>query len=485
MVDTDSLVTTCLNSEGIDCFIYARLVYDYDIDPFKVWCEFHVSPDEKDPRDDFLEFLMEQGNDHESNTINEMIPDAEKVVSETPEEGFELVVKSMTGGIKAIANAPVFYMPEGLKGVIDLLERDDSNRSLFGDFHYTVSEIKLAKNIKSYHILQGAFYNYLVGKIQGYTPESFKIINRDREILEIPYNERELFNVLSEIRAIKEGKEVSPTYGSCDWPWETFANKEAIHRKDVSLINGVGKATKYKLCDVGIKSIDDVDAASHASLCSVKGIGEKTAIKMKNSAQAIISSNPVKIKDISLPDVGTEIFLDLEGTGEQIGEQDLISMDYLIGVTVRKNDEIKYIPFFADSLESEEKMFKEFLDWLVEQEDYIIYHWHHYERTHLSKLVEKHGTEYDVKSILFDKMIDLHKISVRSFSFPTYGTGLKEIAKYVGFDWRDSEINAMISAVIFLNYATTGNKEGLDRVIGYNEDDCNATMVIKDWLTSN
>lgn len=138
MTKTDSLVVTCLNSEGVDCFIYARLVYNYVIDPFKVWCEFHVSHDEKDPRDEFLDFLMEQGNEHEANTINEKVPDAEVVISETPEEGFELVIKSMGEGTRAIANAPVFYLPEGLRGIVDLLERNDSHGSIFGDYHYTV-----------------------------------------------------------------------------------------------------------------------------------------------------------------------------------------------------------------------------------------------------------------------------------------------------------------------------------------------------------
>lgn len=205
-----------------------------------------------------------------------------------------------------------------------------------------MSEIKLAKNIKPYHKIQGAFYNYLIGKIQGYTPSSFTIINRDKEIIDIPYDEDTLFDALSEIRAIKRGKDVSPTYGSCDWPWETFANKEAIQRRDVSLIGGIGKVTKYKLVDAGLESIDNVAAASLASLCDIKGIAEKTATKMKNSAQAIISSNTVKIKDIHLPKVSTEIFLDLEGTGEQIGEQELVSMDYLIGVTIRKNGETEF-----------------------------------------------------------------------------------------------------------------------------------------------
>ena len=98
---------------------------------------------------------------------------------------------------------------------------------------------------------------------------------------------------------------------------------------------------------------------------------------------------------------------------------------------------------------------------------------------------DRHEILEGLDELLFSKLVDLYKIANDCFAFPTYGTGLKEIAKYVGFDWRDLDIGAMTSAVIYFRYAQTGNDEGLDRVIGYNEDDCNATMVNKDWIVKN
>ena len=66
------------------------------------------------------------------------------------------------------------------------------HRSIFGNYHYIVKEIKLARNIQNAHIFQAAFYNYLLGKIQGYTPNSFYLINRDLEETEQVYDETEL-----------------------------------------------------------------------------------------------------------------------------------------------------------------------------------------------------------------------------------------------------------------------------------------------------
>ena len=78
-----------------------------------------------------------------------------------------------------------FYLPDGLVGRIDVLERSDEHESVFGEYHYIVKEIKLAKNIMDYHRLQTAYYTYIIGKIQEYTPDHYIVINRDRD--ELPF----------------------------------------------------------------------------------------------------------------------------------------------------------------------------------------------------------------------------------------------------------------------------------------------------------
>ena len=484
MIDGNALIELCTNPRVYPS-IRARLVYDYIVDPFKVWCEFHAPPEEKDQRDTYLDFLMEQGNEHEKNTIDAKYPSAEKHTFKTLEEGFESVIASMIKGTDTIGNAPLLFRSEGLSGIADVLEKKTSIPSIFGDYHYVVNEIKLAKNIKDHHVIQGAFYNYLIGKIQGYTPEKFYIINRDGEKMEHTYKETELFHILKDIREIYNGKNINPTYGACDWPWETYANQRAVDNKDLSLVGGIGKSTKYKLNQENITTLDQLAHASIPNLTKIKGVGEKTALKFKTRAQAIVQEQPIKLKNAVFNEVSTEIFLDLEGTGEQQTEQELIAMDYLIGVTVRREGKTEYKSFLAKDLQSEKEMFIEFLEWLKTQNDYIIYHWYHYEKTHLKKMSQRHEIIEGLDLLLFSKLVDLYKIANECFAFPTYGSGLKEVAKYVGFEWRDEDISAMASAVIFFRYMQTGTDEGLDRVIDYNEDDCIATMVIKDWIVEN
>lgn len=482
MVDIDKLCEACL-SPGTEQIITARTVYDFVRSPFKVWCDLHAPEEAKDPISEYLKLLMEQGKNHEEQTVASLYPEAEKVTYVKPEEGFRIVLESMRDGVAAVHNAPIFYLPEGLTGRADILERADTHSSVFGDYHFIVKEIKLAKNIQNYHRIQTAYYNYILGRIQGYIPDHYILINRDQEELDYGYDEREILEVIRSIQEIFDGKDVSPTYGSCDWPWETYCNEEAIRRGDISLVGGVGPRFKEKLVVAGCRSVSNLVSAKISNLIKISGIGPKRAQTFTINAKALAKGTHIKRADTTFPEVSTEIFLDLEGTGEQKGEEGLIAIDYLIGVLVRESEKEKYLPFIAKDLDGEEQMFRDFMKWLADQSDYVIYHWHHYEKTHLRRLAERYGIPSGMHDQLFGRLRDLYKDAVSSFAFPTYGNGLKEIARYIGFSWRH-DIDAMDSMVLFFKYVQDpeNNRDKLKKVLDYNEDDCEATKTVKDWL---
>ena len=64
--------------------------------------------------------------------------------------------------------------------------------------------------------------------------------------------------------------------------------------------------------------------------------------------------------------------------------------NYLIGAIIRKNGKDDYVSFVAKDIDSEESMVKEFVEFLRKQKDYVLYHWAPYEKTHMSKMMEKY-----------------------------------------------------------------------------------------------
>lgn len=262
---------------------------------------------------------------------------------------------------------------------------------------------------------------------------------------------------------------------------------ERLRLDDVSLVSGVGPSMKLKLADGGIDTVGDLASSTEDGLTEIKGIGKKTAVKFLNAAKALKTDSPICIGKCEFPDRSTEIFLDLEGTGEQMGDEEIEDMDYLVGVLVRKEGKEEFIPFVAHGYDKEGEMFNEFIEWLKGQEDFIIYHWHHYEKTHLSRMAERHGLSDEMRVLLFGNMRDLYKDAVACFAFPTYGNGLKQVAKFMGYNWQHADVNAMESIALYFDYVDDPekNRDKMQKVIEYNEDDCIATRVVKDWLVNN
>ena len=210
------------------------------------------------------------------NTVRSNYPDMTAIQYSNLEDGFKLTLDAMISGTNVLHGMPIYYLPEGLYGKADILEKSNSNNSIFGNYHYTIKEVKLAKNIKDKHLLQGAFYNYLLGQIQGFTPKTFSMINGDREesIHEFSDHESSLLDSIEGTRKILLGEHVSPTYGSCAYPRKSYCNKMAIESNDISLVDGISLNKKNLLVDK-FKTVEDLTKAKIEDLIEVKGVGKK------------------------------------------------------------------------------------------------------------------------------------------------------------------------------------------------------------------
>lgn len=334
--------------------------------------------------------------------------------------------------------------------------------------------------------MQGAFYNYILGQLQGYTPKIFYLISKAGE--DIPFNfsdyKEELLTALKEIEEIKKGKQVSPTL-DMPYPWTGYSEKKALETGDVSLVNGIAGATKQKVSEAGIHTIDDMNKVEVSKLTGIKNIGDKKALQFKRSAEALIKGEPTVFGKFSFPKKKTEIFFDLEATMPDEELNNSTITNYLFGMIIREEGNEEFIPIVAKTLEEEEKIFKEFIRLVSEKMDFVIYYFHHFEKTNLLRMFEEYGADEKIKNKIMENFIDLRIVILGTVTFPTTKNGLKEIAKYLGFKWRHKDVNAKESMAWFFEYMENGDKEKLQKIIDYNEDDCKATMIIKDWLVEN
>ena len=485
----DILIQKCMARSPNQELLTARTVASCLHSPYSVYCEKFVDAGEKDEMSEYDRLLFEKGNDHEVKVVDEMYPNRTSASFDSLEAGFSTTIESMFSGDEILHGMPTYYLPSGIYGIPDILEKSKARDSVFGDYHYTITEVKVAKNIKKKHLVQGAFYNYLVGSIQGTIPDTFFTIDGNGDKNEHDYREYEqiLMRLMGDARKILQGETVSPTYGSCTFPWKSYCDKKAIEASDISLVDKLGAKAKSQLHEK-YKTVEDISKAKILDLTSADGVGNKTALNYIRSAKAIHSKTHIIIdkEKIEFPQRKVEIFLDLEGIDPTSVEEGFELIDYMIGILVRENSVEKYTAFTAKDTNHEKEMLLEFLDFLKDQDDYVIYHYHHYEKTHMTKMMEKYEVDDATQNLLLDNLIDIHKVATSSIVFPTIGTGLKKIAPYLGFTWRHKDVNATESIAMYFDYVKDpiGNKANFQKIIDYNEDDCIATRVIKDWLVS-
>ena len=458
--------------------------------PISFWCDIHAPEELRDSIDPFLQHLFETGQEHQSSVTEESYPEAVQEIFFTEEDGFRRTLELMSEGEKFIKNMPLLARPMGLEGRPDLLVRVDDIGSDFGSYSYAVVEIKSVRRIRDPHILQGAFYNRLLGIVQGYEPVEFYMINRDSQdqLIEMAEVTEKLDVALEAMRRIIAGEIVEPAYRSAKWPWEPYINSLAVQANDVSLLPGVGGSRRQVLVSAGFGSVDTMAKADEKSLISLPGIGGPTAKKIICSAQSIQQGIPIQFGTIPAIRRGTtEVFFDLEGTDPRIGVEGLEVVNYLIGALVRHTSkQATFVPFFASAFDEERRILEEFFDWANTLDDPVFYHWHHYERTHLTKMAQHYGLPEIITSRVMDRLVDLSPITTKSFAFPAFGEGLKDIAKALGFTWRQDDVDALISVTLYLQYVESGaaDEEARRRILAYNEDDCLATMHVFDWLLS-
>ena len=160
-------------------------------------------------------------------------------------------------------------------------------------------------------------------------------------------------------------------------------------------------------------------------------------------------------------------------------------VNYLIGAVYRTTEgPAQYKAFFADSFDQEDDNLSEFLQWANSLDDPVFYHWHHYERTHLKKMVENYGVDPQLAAGVLDRLEDLSPWATKGYAFPAYGESLKAIAKSLGFSWRQDDVTGVGSMALYMQYVESGSADAAtkEKIIVYNEDDCFATMHIYDWV---
>ena len=113
-----------------------------------------------------------------------------------------------------------------------------------------------------------------------------------------------------------------------------------------------------------------------------------------------------------------------------------------------------------------------------------IYHFNHYEKTVLIKLMTKHDTNIEqVNNLLREgKLVDLHKVVIQGMQVSEREYSLKNLEKFYEFQRKGEIQKANESTDKYIDWIETKNDKLLEEIKVYNREDCESTYALKEWL---
>jgi hypothetical protein len=195
------------------------------------------------------------------------------------------------------------------------------------------------------------------------------------------------------------------------------------------------------------------------------------ALAIKNARIHVVGSP-------SLPIEGTPVFMDVEGMPDR-------DFYYLIGLRHETQGTHIEQSFWADAPEGEQDIWLKCLRALKQIDNPRIVHYGAYEARFLKHMRERwKPSPEDVEFVhrIVDGSVNLLSTMYGKIYFPTYSNGLKEIARWLGFEWTWAQASGGVALLLRRCWELTSDEEMRRKLITYNIEDCRAAEAVAEAL---
>lgn len=493
-------------------YITASKLYDYMQCPHRPWRDVWGPKEEKiQETNPFVEMLWKKGVQYEEDVIKK-IGEYLDLSKGSIEDRFIQTTEAMK------AKTPLIYqgvlISDNLRGIPDLLRK-------LPDGSYMPIDIKSGMGregvddekgdegkLKKHYAVQLALYSDCLLRL-GFENNRQGIIydiNGNEVLYELdtpqgPRNKVTFWELYEDIREkvsllINNKAKNEPAYaGICKLcPWYNSCKKWVVNSDDLSGMFYMGRSWRdiinqdlgiTKIKDVLELDVDDLLDQKKKDKSFLKGLGKSRLENMVSRANVIKNlKKPVAYNKIEFPKVKFELFFDIEDDPTQ-------EYVYLHGVYERSPEGERFLDFTSRETtnEAEKKAWSNFWKYIksLPTDDFSVYYYSHHEKTTYKKMQKKYSdviTQEEVEDF-FDNpnVIDLYTdVVLKNTDWPLPSYSIKALAVYLGFKWRDETPSGALSIQWFNDYIETKDEQIMKRILEYNEDDCKATMVLKDGL---
>jgi predicted RecB family nuclease len=436
------------------------------------------------------------------------------------------------GNDSALLGRPDFLIRAGLLAAPDGEPRPEQ-------VHYEVVDAKLARSAKGRAVAQTAFYTHLLTQAQGVRPRWMHLALGHGELASFKVGdyaayERQTRRVLAEFVAADSGHNPpadpypEPVEHCAICRWSPFCASRRRTDDDLSLIAGVTADQRRALKAAGVRTRRAF--AGRADLAGVRA-GQAALERAQRQARLQVASEdagrieyelldperdaagqPVPNRGLlALPEPAAgDLFFDIEGARYYTEDSREFGLQYLFGIVDTADTDAsgmpRYTQIWSFDRRGEKRAFEELIDFITRRRarhpGLHVYHYNHYEPTSIDHLTELHETRQEAVGRLMGRFatredevddlfrrgvfVDLYRVVRQGVRAGVESYSIKRLEPLCGYRRQVALPEATSSLIAFensLEYGTAETATAERRVVaGYNEDDCRATLALRDWL---
>jgi predicted RecB family nuclease len=253
---------------------------------------------------------------------------------------------------------------------------------------------------------------------------------------------------------------------------------KAIEKNDLSLLSGLTDKERIRLNGKGLFTVTQLSYTFRPRR-RAKRLAAKPE-RYHHSLKAL-SLREQKIHIVGNPQfrvAGTPVYFDVEALPDR-------DFYYLIGTYLRTDEGMKRHSLWADTAADENRIWDSFLNILSGIDRPVLIHYGSFETTFLKKMCERYGTppEGSAAAQALASSINLLSAIYAQVYFPAYSNGLKEIARYLGFEWTSPSLSGIQSIAWRYRWEESFDPMIRAKLIAYNAEDCEALSLVADTLS--
>ena len=414
-----------------------------------------------------------------------------------------------------------------------------------GDDHspgYEIVDAKLARSAKARAVLQCVFYSHLLAQLQGTSPRRLHLVLGNGEfasfrLTDFAAYERRIRSYLEDFVGEEAGEYPAvepypePVEHCAICRWRATCAKKRREDDDLSLVAGMPTTQRIALKEVGVHGRRQF--AELAALPEIKRATADSLLRSQLQARLQVESedkreiryqllDPDRDEEgelvpnrglLALPEPSEgDLFFDIEGARYYSEDDKEFGLQYLFGMVDTADRDAdgrpRYTQIWSFDRNGEKRAFEELIDFITARRavhaSLHVYHYNHYEPTSLDHLSELHETREEAVGRLMGRFathedevddffrlgvfVDLYRVVRQGLRAGVESYSIKRLEELIGFERAVDLEDATEHLIAFESALDDGmaaeEVETRHVVAGYNEDDCRATLALRDWLES-